>query len=105
MNLSADAPFARFAAQCLSAHPVSGLRLWRAALSTGPWQRCVVRYLASKRLPVAPRKAAGSVHHSGRWTDHRQAPLSRQEIDQQFFALAELVLRSRLVLLLGNQMA
>jgi len=65
-------------------------------------------------LPVALRTVAGTVHHSNRWLDHLgierltghcRTPLSGQEIDRQFFALSELELQRRLVLLLDNQMA
>src|SRR5215467_3681795 len=114
MNPSADAPFARFAGQYLSARPVSDLLVSRTVLSTGPWRRYVVQCQALKWVWVALRSVAGTAHHSGRWpdhlgterlTDHCRAAFSRQEIDQQFFEFAELALRSRLVLLLDNQMA
>src|SRR5215831_18054786 len=114
MNPSADAPFARFAGQYLSARPVSDPLVSRKVLSTGPWRRYVVQCQALKWVWVALRSVAGTAHHSGRWpdhlgterlTDHCRTPLSGQEIDRQFFALVEVALRLRLVLLLGNQMA
>src|SRR5215831_11613737 len=114
MNPSADAPFARFAGQYLSARPVSDPLVSRKVLSTGPWRRYVVQCQALKWVWVALRSVAGTAHHSGRWLDHlgierltgqRRTPPSKQEIDQQFFEFAELALQRCLVLLLDNQMA